>query len=506
MQKRILLISILTLSNFAHKSFSMDFNEINPDVLRFFGDAAEGAARLGQNIAEETRRNNEYSYENRERKLKEELQQAKSPEERTEILRQLGVIREGREKKEQTWENVGAQFVQVVPNMLNLAQDVIREKTQAETKLAQEAISSKARKEAIIESMQKLIQAGTDPKNAKLFAFTTTVAAVGVCGAWHGSKVVANLVQQYMNKIPTIAEETSLVSVKDKVVNYLRGQKPETNINDVILESNLATRISRIATSVKNTVSNGGYFRHILFYGPPGTGKTMLAKRIARSSGLEYIYFAGGSALDQLPIEDALSRLVELFEFAKRSSKKLMIIIDEAEVLLADRSKNLSDKTRKLLNLILGYTGTETNNFIIVALTNRPEDLDDAFLSRCDEQIEIGAPAPEQRLEILQSYIKKFLISRTKEQPKPSLFARILGANNPPKPITIAKDALTPEVIEDIAQRLEHFVGRDISKLVISIQSEAYATPQCRITKEIVDRVIQQKIDQKTLEKKQFKQ
>ncbi len=505
MKKRLLLLSILSTLSFAQKTLSMMDDafglDFNIDTFRTLYNMADDSAQAARRRYEERKIDEEQSFQQRLNELKEQKERASSPEEKIEITRQIGKLHENRDKINQKREELEHKACKMGLDMLNTAGEIVKDQFAAPTKMAQEYINAKFRKEAFIEGIKEIVKELKEPK----VAIIPTLIAAGVFGSWHGSKIVANQIQKYLNKIPTIAEETSLVSVKDKIINYLKGQKAESNINDVILESNLADRISRIATSVKNTVSNGGYFRHILFYGPPGTGKTMLAKRIARSSGLEYIYFAGGSALDQLPIEDALARLVELFEFAKRSSKKLMIIIDEAEVLLANRSKNLSDKTRKLLNLILGYTGTETNNFIIVALTNRPEDLDDAFLSRCDEQIEIGAPAPEQRLEILQSYIKKFLTSRTKEQPKPSLFVRLLGANNPPKPIKIEKDALTQEVIEDIAQRLEHFVGRDISKLVISIQSEAYATPQCLITKEIVDRVVQQKIDQKTLEKKQFK-
>ena len=268
----------------------------------------------------------------------------------------------------------------VVPEVMSAATEVYRAEHLHQQNLEKTAIEAEANKEASIENVRQYIDALKDPKNAKRAALFLTAVAVGICGAWHGTKVLSGLIQQYFNKIPTIAEETSLVSVKEKLVNYFAGNKLESKVSDVILEKNLAARVSRIATSVRNTVANAGFFRHLLFHGPPGTGKTMLAKRIARSSGLEYIYFAGGSALEQLQIEDALSKLTELFEFAKRSPKKLMIIIDEAEVLLADRRKKLSDKTRKLLNLVLGYTGTEQKNFVVVALTNRPEDLDKAFL------------------------------------------------------------------------------------------------------------------------------
>jgi ATPase family AAA domain-containing protein 3A/B len=50
----------------------------------------------------------------------------------------------------------------------------------------------------------------------------------------------------------------------------------------------MTKRVQQLAVSTRNTKANGAPFRHIMFYGPPGTGKTMVAKRLARSAGLEY--------------------------------------------------------------------------------------------------------------------------------------------------------------------------------------------------------------------------
>ena len=37
--------------------------------------------------------------------------------------------------------------------------------------------------------------------------------------------------------------------------------------------------------------------RHMLFYGPPGTGKSMVAKRLAVSSGLDWAIMSGGDVV-----------------------------------------------------------------------------------------------------------------------------------------------------------------------------------------------------------------
>jgi len=504
--KNKLYVSLFLILGLLPNCFGM-FDK-SPKQNQFFydmGDFAERAIRdLGSNI-ERSKEVQKRNYQETMVEINHDIAHARTDGERTILLRRRIELQKKHEATEDRWDKVGAEMAGVMPNMLNVLTEMVKEEASAKSRLEQTAINAEATKEASIANTKQYIEALKDPKTAKLLALTASGIALGICAAWHGTKLLSSAIQQYFNKIPTIAEETSLVSIKEKVSNYLANRKLESNITDVILEKDLAERVSKIATSVKNTVANAGFFQHMLFYGPPGTGKTMLAKRIARSSGLEYIYFAGGSALEQLETEAALSRLTELFEFAKRSPKKLMIIIDEAEVLLADRSKKLSDKTRKLLNLVLGYAGTEQCNFVVVALTNLPKDLDAAFLSRCDEQIEIGVPAPDERVKILELCVNKLLMSRIRIQARPSFVARLLGAKAPTKRLSVDNDALNKESLAEIAQRLDGFVGRDISKLVIALQSQAYASSNGRITKEMVDQVVQRKIAQKESQQQGFK-
>ena len=65
-------------------------------------------------------------------------------------------------------------------------------------------------------------------------------------------------------------------------------------LSDVVLSSHLDNRIRMIATTIVNTRANGAPFRNLLFYGPPGNGKTMIARRLAKLSGLDYAIMSGG--------------------------------------------------------------------------------------------------------------------------------------------------------------------------------------------------------------------
>lgn len=504
---KIALFSLCLLS-FTYNTYSMQ-NQFYADPERAARVMADFVGDIERDIQRtiEEKRAAARAKEEQERKiadLEEKRRNAGSDREKELVQEEILLMRRAAldaEKRagesEAGWDRCGQGLANLGTQAIGTIFDMAKSEHEAEQKLAQEAVKAEANRKATVEKFDMLLKACSDRKNVALGVAGLSAAAVGVFGAWHGLKLGADAVRHWYRN-PTLAQETSLLSLKEKCARYMLGVQPEeSKVSDVILEPKLAARVALLAESVKNTVKNGAYFRNILFYGPPGTGKTMLAQRIARSSGLEYIYFAA-SSLDQFSIEEALIKLTELFEFAKKSTKKLMIIIDESEALFANRDKELSEKARKMLNHILTYTGTESRNFMIVALTNRPEDLDSAFLSRCDEQIEIGAPSVEQRKQILDMYIKKYLINGTRVlNTNTSLFGKLFGNNVRPKRLIIEPDVFSEEAVDAINAKLNNFVGRDISKLVLAIQSTAYASANAAITKELVDQIVEEKVAQK---------
>ncbi|KAJ9515867.1 hypothetical protein QJQ45_008747 [Haematococcus lacustris] len=195
---------------------------------------------------------------------------------------------------------------------------------------------------------------------------------------------------------------------------------------DIILPGGLHNNVRMLAASAANTRKHGAPFRHMLFYdgchvmmlvvmmdvgvdlgvaGPPGTGKTMAAKRLARTSGLDYAIMSGG---DVAPLEGkAVTQLHQAFDWAERSSKGLLLFIDEADAFLGRRSDAMSEGLRGALNALLFRTGDQSKDFMVVIATNRPGDLDDAVLDRMDEALEFALPREEERLQLLRLYLDK---------------------------------------------------------------------------------------------------
>lgn len=89
--------------------------------------------------------------------------------------------------------------------------------------------------------------------------------------------------------------------------------------------------------------------------GPPGTGKTMAAKRLARTSGMDYAILSGG---DVAPLGGgAVTQLHSTFDWAERSKKGLLLFIDEADAFLGRRNDEMSEGLRGALNALLFRTG-----------------------------------------------------------------------------------------------------------------------------------------------------
>jgi len=319
-----------------------------------------------------------------------------------------------------------------------------------------------------------------------------------------GIKFGFNYLQDALDK-PTLAIKSSIPSLSDQLGQMIFGKKKDQKIrlqDEVLFEPELEERIKTLTQSYLNAIDNGAPFRNVLFYGEPGTGKTAIATKMAlyidqEGHDMYYLYFAA-SNLDQFSLEEAIKAINGLFLYAKNSRKKLMIIIDECEVLFANRSGNLSEQARKMLTAFLTFTGQPSRDFVLIGLTNRREAFDTASLSRFYEQIYVGPPNECQRKRIFEKYSNGYLKEGKNLVPqKPTFLQRITGKKMPKvRKLVIDSQALSPTMVEWLLAQIDGFTGRDIENLVIALQAEAYTTKNCTLTHEIVRRVVLRKVDQ----------
>ncbi|KAF9590379.1 hypothetical protein IFM89_034089 [Coptis chinensis] len=227
---------------------------------------------------------------------------------------------------------------------------------------------------------------------------------------------------------------------------------------------------------------SSGHFLTCYTMGLPGTGKTMVAKEIAE---IDYAMMTGG---DVAPLgAEAVTKIHQIFDWAKKSKEGLLLFIDEADAFLCERNSiHMSEAQRSALNALLFRTGDQSRDVALVLATNRPGDLDSAVTDRIDEVIEFPLPGAEERAKLLTLYLEKYLSE--KDDPK-SWWRPFKGK----KSKKIVKD-LPREVICVAARKTEGFSGREIAKLVASVQASVYGTHDCVLDSHLFMEIVNFKV------------
>lgn len=315
-------------------------------------------------------------------------------------------------------------------------------------------------------------------------ALTISGIALGIYSARVGTSIAGKYIEARLGK-PSLVRETS----KKNIIQMLRSPlssfklafgsaNVEGALKNVILESNLEQRLSRVSVSTANTKINRAPFRHLLLHGPPGTGKTMFAKGLAKECGLHYAIMTGG---DVAPLgKDAVTEIHKLFDWANTTNKGVLLFIDEADAFLRKRStERISEDMRNALNAFLYRTGEASHKFMIVYASNQPEQFDWAINDRIDEMVEFRLPSLEERLRMIVQYMDIYLL------------------HPPAGSKQIIVDGVDEALLRSFAVATDGFSGREISKLAIAWQAAAYGTPNATIDKELLSDVLRDSLNSK---------
>ncbi|KAE9599085.1 putative adenosinetriphosphatase [Lupinus albus] len=147
--------------------------------------------------------------------------------------------------------------------------------------------------------------------------------------------------------------------------------------------------------------------RAVLFEGPPGTGKTSCARVIANQAGVPLLY---------VPLEIVMSEyygkserlLGKVFSLANGLPNGAIIFLDEVDSFAAARDSEMHEATRRILSVLLRQIDgfEQDKKVVVIAATNRKEDLDPALISRFDTIVAFGLPDHHNRQEIASKYAK----------------------------------------------------------------------------------------------------
>ncbi|MEM0093264.1 MAG: CDC48 family AAA ATPase [Thermofilum sp.] len=146
----------------------------------------------------------------------------------------------------------------------------------------------------------------------------------------------------------------------------------------------------------------------VLFYGPPGTGKTLLAKAVANETGAYFISINGPEIMSKFYGESE-QRLREIFEEAQKNAPAI-IFIDEIDAIAPKREEVTGEVEKRVVAQLLALMDglKERGQVVVIAATNRPDDIDPALRrpGRFDREIAFPVPDRRARREILQVHTR----------------------------------------------------------------------------------------------------
>jgi SpoVK/Ycf46/Vps4 family AAA+-type ATPase len=219
---------------------------------------------------------------------------------------------------------------------------------------------------------------------------------------------------QYDNQNPNqTSDQRQGRQANQEASNQFVSRPPEIDFSDVTgmeaLKNDLQEKIIEPFQGNSVYAKYGvGSDKGVLFHGPPGTGKTYLAKAIAGELGVNYIAVDVGD-IESKWIGEGVENIKRVFAEARRD-QPCLVFIDEIDAIAADRSGGQHADKKKMVNQLLQELSElgESDDVLVIAATNHPDNLDAAILrtGRFDSKIEIPPPDGDARVQIFDHHLQ----------------------------------------------------------------------------------------------------
>ncbi|MCL2173124.1 MAG: AAA family ATPase [Nitrososphaerota archaeon] len=167
-----------------------------------------------------------------------------------------------------------------------------------------------------------------------------------------------------------------------------------------------------------------GWPRGILLYGPPGCGKTLLAAAVATEIDANFYSIDAASIMSKW-LGEAEQNVAKLFAATRKCANEgraAIVFVDELDSLMGTHSNEVGGEIRvknQFLKEMDGITDKGKNLHIyIIGATNKPWDLDWAFIRRFQKRILVPLPDSSTRCNMLQHYSSNLAIEAGVDLPE----------------------------------------------------------------------------------------
>jgi|SRR5476649_218558 len=192
---------------------------------------------------------------------------------------------------------------------------------------------------------------------------------------------------------------------EEDLMDKLILPKSHTRLIGALISNLDALRDENDAENKSKTIKAKASASVILAKGLPGTGKTLTAEVYANEMRRP-LYEIQSGQIGSRPeqIEENLAKILQ------RSARlRMPLLINEADVFIKERGDDPVQNAIVAVFLRL----LEYHNGLVFLTSNRGDQIDDAFLSRCLAVIQFDTPKPAERLRLWKLMLKEFNVELT---------------------------------------------------------------------------------------------
>jgi SpoVK/Ycf46/Vps4 family AAA+-type ATPase len=153
-----------------------------------------------------------------------------------------------------------------------------------------------------------------------------------------------------------------------------------------------------------------GWPRGILLFGPPGCGKTLLAAAVATEIDANFYSIDAASIMSKW-LGEAEQNVAKLFGSARKSAndgRPAIVFVDELDSLMGNHSNEVGGEIRVKNQFLKEMDGIvdkgKALHVYVIGATNKPWDLDWAFIRRFQKRILVPLADNATRLNMLKLY------------------------------------------------------------------------------------------------------
>ncbi len=196
-------------------------------------------------------------------------------------------------------------------------------------------------------------------------------------------------------------------------------EKPKVNWNEVI---GLDTAKKAVKEAIVYPVQRPDLFplgwpRGILLFGPPGCGKTLLAAAVATEIDANFYSIDAASIMSKW-LGEAEQNVAKLFNSARKSSiegRPAIVFVDELDSLMGAHTNEVGGEIRVRNQFLKEMDGImdkgKALHVYVIGATNKPWDLDWAFIRRFQKRILVPLADHGTRLSMLKLYSSNLQIA-----------------------------------------------------------------------------------------------